>query len=356
MESVNVVFYNVMLPVLPPLRVYGQYERLSRVTEIIKKCEVLYDLDVVVLAEVIPTSIETDITNHMERIGYPYRTEPLQGFLSVKGGVLIFSKFELLDTRTITFGMNCSGKDCMSAKGVVYSNFIKNGYRYHIFATHLQSGAGISKHNVRNMQINMLQKFIKRMKIPVDEPVILCGDLNVDMYKDQTFFKYLLNQLNFNAPTLHNDSTLFTIDNKLNDLVGSDDIGSYSNTDYPNGCKEQYYSTTHCPCCPSEWIDYTLISNNHLRPAKSWMHCITAQVPRFTIPWLSGRTLETVNVSDHFPVVGHFEFVVEELRTYDKRHRITMVETDDNPNLSITTIIVISSVVIILLLAISYSR
>ena len=109
------------------------------------------------------------------------------------------------------------------------------------------------------------------------------------------------------TPIIHQDSHSFTVDPKLNNLVGADDIELYKNEDYPFGCVQEYYSTKQCVCCPSEWIDYTLYSKKHLQPSSSYMRSFVAKVDPFDISFR--YTLETVNiqdVSDHFPILGTF--------------------------------------------------
>ena len=52
--ELNVLTYNIFIPVLKPIRDYGQFERAERVAEVIIKCQEITgkDVDIVILNEV----------------------------------------------------------------------------------------------------------------------------------------------------------------------------------------------------------------------------------------------------------------------------------------------------------------
>jgi endonuclease/exonuclease/phosphatase family metal-dependent hydrolase len=348
----NIGVYNIMIPVLPPVRIYGQYERVTRIKDVVAMCEELYPLDVMVLNEVIPPSIESTVLEDMSKLNFKYHSKPIQDILTEKGGIIIFSKYPVLENQYTLFGDACIGTDCLSAKGIVYIKVAKESQNFNIFATHLQAWSGGGREGVRTQQMKTMSTFITQMKIPTTEAVFLCGDLNIDLYTSNAYFKHIMYNLGFNVPRIHTDSHPFTVDPELNNLVGSDDPDAYRNEEWPNGCVAEYRESKLCVCCSSEWIDYTLVSKNHRKPTDSFMYCAPLKVPKFSMPWNTiVDQLETQDVSDHFPVIGHFEFDSSLGWKSTLQSNLEAPRVDSNPNSVQTTIFVILIVLVSLAVA-----
>jgi hypothetical protein len=329
--KINILSYNIFIPVLPPLRVYGQYERAERVKEIVLKCEEYEELDVVVMNELIPHSIFDIVTEGMASIGFKYKTYQLKDMLTENGGIVIYSKHEIIQQKFTLFGSACKGTDCLSAKGISYARINKDGMMFNIFGTHLQAWPGAKSQFIREEQIQQMGKLMQSMYIPKNEPVFLCGDLNMDMYENNDHLKHLMFTLGLNIPMIHEDSHPFTVDPENNVLSGSDEPYTYKTENWPDGCVEEYYKTKRCPCSPIEWLDYTLYSKKHLKPLNSYMKSINAKVDPFEMELRSGQVETIRDVSDHFPVLGHFEF------TFEKHAKIKTLENyniDTNENTS----------------------
>jgi hypothetical protein len=162
---------------------------------------------------------------------------------------------------------------------------------------------------VRRKQVDILASFMKNMAIPEREPVLLCGDLNMDLYANNADLKHLLFALDMDMPTISGHSNPYTVDPTLNILVGSDDPSAYTSPEFPKGCVAEYLQTLKCPCCPSEWLDYVLFSKKGLQPVESRLTAIAAKVERFAMPFVQARLqVESQDVSDHFPVIADFTF------------------------------------------------
>lgn len=327
-DTLHIVTYNIMTPVPPPIRHYGQSERSERVKVVLKKIEDDYQfVDVVILNEVIAPSVQSTIHQDMHELGFVYRTQKLTDILSVSGGVLIYSKYEITQQETSTFGNKCTGVDCFAAKGVVYARILKNNRPYNIFGTHMQAWPHIKSQRVRDAQIDQTYKFIHSLNIAKNEPVLFCGDMNIDLYMNNDHLKHLLFQLKMDMPEIHPDSHPFTVDPKENKMVGNDDPYEYKSEEWPQGCMEIYYDTLHCPCCPAEWIDYTFYSREHLLPIQSFMTSIKAKVPLFEMNINVSKKVFIQDVSDHFPVLGHFEFPSPAATAENRNHNTSLQRT-----------------------------
>ncbi len=202
---------------------------------------------------------------------YPHQSRVLghDRGLGQDGGVVIASKWPIELEFQRTFGALCAGKDCFAEKGVLYARINKQGRRFHLFATHLQSGADNAE--LRARQLAAIKALIDRMRLPADEPVLIGGDLNVDRLTDAGTgaFGAMMRTLDAGHPPPAADGAYRpTIDPALNGLA--DDK------------RPQY-------------LDYVLYSRAHLRPTRAFnrVRPVAAR----------GRPL-----SDHFAVHGHFVF------------------------------------------------
>jgi len=304
----NLLSMNVFFPVGAPIRFHGQNERSIRVKNVIQEIDKKENIDAVIFNEVIIPECEAIILKDMENLGFRYRTEQLSAPFAVYGGTLIFSKHPITMQDRTLFGDKCTTTDCLSAKGVNFARVLKNDNYFNIFSMHLQAWNSTTSQIVRESQIQQIYQFIHTLNIPQTEAVLFAGDLNIDLYTANPHLKHLMYKLDMNIPEIHEDSTKFTFDPKNNKLVGADDPELYQNEQYPNGCVDEYLSTLECPCCPSTWIDYTMYSSKHLQPTSSYMKAIMVKVPPFKIFLSLTKEVEVQDVTDHFPVLGHFIF------------------------------------------------
>lgn len=328
----NIMTYNVMLPLLPPIKIYGQLERLQRVPRVVELCKQECSLDAVVLCEVIPPSVYKTLITSMAAIGFSFYTKPLKDVLTGYGGVVVFSKREIHQQAQTLYGETCSGADCLSAKGVTYARVEKDGLWINIFATHLQAWPGIIPQLVRENQMKYIRQSITSLAIPADEPVLLCGDMNADLYTSKDFIQHLSYSLDVVVPEVHDTSHPFTFDSATNRLVGSDDISSYTSKSWSDGCVKEYLATTYCPCCPREWLDYTMFSSRHLKPTSSSMQSIAIKVDKFPMPFhATDRIIDDMqDVSDHYPVIGRFSFELG--KKTEKNIQVSTFEVGRNSN------------------------
>lgn len=325
--SLHILSFNLMTPVLPPLRNYGQHERASRLHEVIK---MFPTLDVVILNEINPSPIEQLVTKQMKDLGFSYQTQNLTRSMAVNGGVMIFSKFLITQTEMTTFGDKCVGFDCFAAKGMVYTRIKKEGFYFNVLGTHLQAWPSVEAQIIRDGQMKQMNRFIQWLNIPPNEPLIMCGDINMDLYKERDNLNHLLYQMQMELPVIHPESHALTIDPQNNKLVGVDDPSEYWNEDFPNGCVNEYFETLKCPCCPDEWLDYTIYSTRHLQPESTYMKSVMAKVQPFQMPLSLQQTITSQDISDHFPLYSVFTFNFEASARHNKDHLETDAEYRDH--------------------------
>ncbi len=340
--EINVLVWNIMIPVLPPLRYFGQFERAERIPQVIQTInDTEKPLDVIVFNELIPPPIYDIITSKLQKIGFFYTTKRIQDILTESGGISIYSRYPIVDEGYTLYGSECAISDCLSSKGVVYAKINKMGFIANILGTHFQSGEKYQF--IREEQTKLVLQFIQNLNIPNVEPLLFCGDLNMCRFLNNAEIKHLMFTLNMELPQISESSHPFTFDPRINPLVGIDDPTQYVSKEYPYGCADQYYKTKNCICCDNQWLDFSLVSKNHLRPLSSNMKSIVAKAKEdFDFDFTANDHLLTSMVSDHFPILGHFEFPLQPFGyTFNKTNPQTTNSNSEQVALFIILIIIL---------------
>lgn len=262
----HVLTYNVFLRA-PALVLRDGQDRRS-----LQMASQLRGYDVILLQEAFSDRYREQLLEGLA-LDYPFRSAVLgrDRLLRQDGGVVIVSRWPILHQAQRTFGETCSGIDCLASKGVVYARIDKLGSTYHLFAAHTQADKGDSKATVRRDQLRMIRKLVDSQHIPPDEAVIVGGDLNVDLFSDDTDGEYSSMQRILDAThprPIPGPGYSATWDGAANELVQGQ---------------------------AREYLDYLLYSNRHLVPCDSFNEVRALAV--------DGRAL-----SDHFAVYGRFDF------------------------------------------------
>ncbi|NRB39024.1 MAG: sphingomyelin phosphodiesterase [Pseudomonadales bacterium] len=208
---------------------------------------------------------------------YPYQTQMLdkEGINVHDGGVIIFSRFPILNEAQFIFP-DCADADCLADKGVNYAAINKLGRVYHVFATHTASFDSAVARHFRQKQFQQMRDFASSLAIPNTETVIYGGDLNVNKLIFLDDYQQMLNTLEADEPNF-TGYTAATFDPRIN-LLAQDPI---------TGGKVEY-------------LDYILVSHAHKLASSNTN---TVQVPRSS----SADLWRVWDLSDHFPVQGFIE-------------------------------------------------
>lgn len=251
--------------------------------------------DVVVFQEAFDDDARAVLINGMKSKGYKYVSNILGNDEGVEqdGGVIIVSRYPIVKQAQIEFN-DCSGSDCLAEKGVVYVKINKkvgtqNNY-FHVFGTHLQTGADPG---VQNKQLDQMRQFINSRKISKSEGVMLAGDFNIDMYNTGRF-NTMLSKLNagyFNGSQIRGHKPAgkdITHDGPINDLGE----GSVS------------------------YLDYVLYSKGHRKPTSASF--AETRVPRALMEWKEFDHEKAMwDLSDHYAVYGNYHFANNMLDDWD---------------------------------------
>lgn len=251
------------------------------------------NIDVVTIDEAFARRQRPKIIENMEKYGFTHHTNVL-GLNSSKawsGGVMVFSKYPIVKTKEYIY-KNYSKKDGNAAKGVLYAQINKDGKLYNIFATHTNASYTFGGKTrlpmddegrlARKKQFVELKKFIDQQNIPSNQPVIIVGDMNVDMISENgkpgDEYHNMLETLNATHPRVIGGK--YTLDRNTNVYVDPNDG-------------------------PPQYLDYALYSNSHQKPQTAYNRPVCLKASGKDVCKKLGYDQE---ISDHYPLFTHWEF------------------------------------------------
>ena len=118
---------------------------------------------------------------------------------------MIISKHILIDSYDEVMFSRCNGwfsnaNDCLVSKGFLYSNLNFNDVNIHLYVTHLDAGNSKKDILARNHQVIELINHINL--VGSQNPVILCGDFNIDYYINSDLINDFLYKTDFEIVSL----------------------------------------------------------------------------------------------------------------------------------------------------------
>jgi len=316
----HIVTANACLSVCPPLRYNGANPRADRFADSIYM-STTKELDVICLQELIVH--RNKVLRHFTK--HPHHTTIARGSLFngnirfVHSGLAIVSKWPIVMQDHFVFqGLSYHAEMFMS-KAILYAKIhFQNKYYINVFVTHVQAWCNETAKQIRLQQFVQMHRFINALHLNPNEPVVLCGDFNIDFYEHSRTLEEMMQTIDF---TMHMPSIpQFSFDPTLNLLVGTDDANEYATRSQQHGCYEEYLNTGICSCCPKQLIDGIATSNQHLQPLSSMTSVLTNVAPQPFQIFINVSTQRmTQNVSDHFAVLTELEFsLIETSNTTQK--------------------------------------
>lgn len=176
-KTLKILSWNVYLLPNPPFIFGNQNRRCTEIIPVLKNG----DWDVVVLQEVFMKKHARKITEGVKTV-YPYHYGPIgkKGLFGQNSGVLVLSRIPAECVDSLIFAGDCRGGDCFADKGAIFLEFNKNGERFQVVGTHMQSGDSPMAQAIRTDQY---QQICTKLMDPYKQsqiPQFLVGDLNTD--------------------------------------------------------------------------------------------------------------------------------------------------------------------------------
>ncbi len=318
--QVSILSFNVCLSIGPPFRFNGCFSRSNKVADSIYEHTHALELDIICLQELVinRSKVLKSLIHH------PFSTDVACGsWLSsnirfIQSGLAIVSRWPILDQRYHIFTGKSYHYEAYMSKAVQYAKIqAQNKYNVHIFNTHTQAWTNSAAQQIRLEQFRQIAEFIKSLNIPPSEPVIICGDFNLDFYESAYVLREFesIADLKFHLPNVPQ----FSFDPTINPLVGTDDIDEYRSSSYKNGCFDEFMNTGLCCCCPKQLLDGIATSNIHLKPISSTSNVIQNKLSKPFEMFINVSTLRNCSfASDHFPILSAFTFNLQESPLVDQ--------------------------------------
>jgi endonuclease/exonuclease/phosphatase family metal-dependent hydrolase len=263
----NVLSYNIFM-LTPPISFSNQTTRAEHLKNSVGS------YDVLLIQEAFDNTAREDYLIPQLSTIFPYYTNVLDlpGTANEDGGTMFFSKWPIeYDTGHVF--QSCFGFECLSNKGVSYAKINKLGKSYHLFNTHTQAYRNAEEIASRKNQIKEIRSFIDFLSIPMNEPIIVGGDLNVDLYANHS----------------NEYDSMFIFLNALEP--------NYTGHPYTFQTTLNYYATSG----PDEYLDYLLPLADFHQPISFFNE---ARIIRQINDPMWGK----FDMSDHFAIYGRFEY------------------------------------------------
>ncbi len=250
------------------------------------------NIDVITINEAFTKSLRPELIRNMHRNGFTHSTDVLNANTRRlwSGGVMVFSKYPIVAKKDYQY-KETAGNDTQAAKGIQYVKIMKGQKPYHIFATHTNASytfGGKTRlplndagRRARSKQFQELKQFIDQQNIPSNEPIIIVGDMNLDMISEQnqnnSEYTDMITKLN--AAHIVPSGHRYTLDRESNQWVGHDDG-------------------------PPQQLDYVLYDRTHQQPTTSSAEIICLKANNKNIC----QKGVAADLSDHYPIRARFKF------------------------------------------------
>ena len=253
-------------------------ENNKRAEMIAHKIGKIKNIDVATFNEGIDSESRNILINNLKKYNFFYHSNVVDiNNIYNNGGIFIVSKFPILSQDIYIF-KNSSGSDSLANKGILYSKIDIKGHIVNIFTTHLQ--AWPEAYKIRKRQIHELLSFAKNKNISKKEIVIITGDFN------QSFKEIKADSNNSLINVEPISRQIYTFDYKNNSLAEEE---------------------------TREILDYILLLKGYKKPSDYFSKILKFKtVKEYNIDiWnlmVYSKSFLTKDLSDHYPVIGVFEF------------------------------------------------
>lgn len=191
-DELHVLSYNVFLRPGPISQTDYPIDRARLIGKWTKNANV----DIVALQEAWqPAALSLLLDEIGGKLPYFVVNQPPKGPNKVdSGGLAIFSRWPIVDTRTLVYD-DCNLDDCLAAKGAVHAVVqISENASLNVVTTHLDAGGSIGDRDARASQVRQLSQFLAEIDRN-SGPIVIMGDFNIDSLSDNGEYEMLIDAL-----------------------------------------------------------------------------------------------------------------------------------------------------------------
>ncbi len=267
-DEVRILSWNIFMLPVSFFPKNGQLERAEAIVEQLRN----QAYDIIVFQEAFEKKARQILWEGLKE-KFPFSSGPGKGnMFKLNSGVWILSKFAFTSEAHIEFN-TCKIADCISKKGAILVEFMKNGKSFQVIGTHLQAEdyPEVRKKQFTDISDKLLKPFEKE-----NVPQFIVGDLNTPS-DDEVNYKEMLSLLNAEdkAPNKTKEwlKDLITWGGRENDLFEAD--------------------ANRVP----QLLDYILLKSNGTQPA--WMERTIEVIQQ---AWNKNKTKK--DLSDHYAIAA----------------------------------------------------
>lgn len=316
--KINVITWNLMLSVKPPLRYNGAKERATRAASAFYSSPAVkqVNVDFICLQEL---SVHRNIVLP-SFVHHPFCTKEMRSSIFGRkprlwpSGLAILSAHPIEKEQHFIFEGPTYHIEKIVAKGMLYvTSVLPDGTRVHLMNIHLNAWSTPEAKRARNSQIAQIKKWIDELQIPPEEPAFLIGDFNIDWYENSNEINQIAQTLGA-KPVNTTSGLMFTFDGQSNPLVGLDAPEEYRLAKTGQGCYEDILNEEGCPCCPRQLLDGAMRVSPKDKNSSQFLER-KAQIfrPQSMSPFEIHFNFFTKrfirDVSDHFAILYTFSFM-----------------------------------------------
>jgi len=208
-KKIKILSWNIYM--LPGFLSHGKKSRAEAIGRILASS----DYDIIVFQEAFDANARNILSRFLQP-AFPFEAGPAnRKMISLKtnSGIWVFSKYPIRNTTSITFHTRV-GVDALSRKGALLVEVEIDDQVIQVVGTHLQNAG---KDWLRYSQcVELNQRLLAPLQRP-GIPQILCGDFNIDRYRNTEGYTYMLNVLGASDGRLMG-SEFFSFDRPNNDI------------------------------------------------------------------------------------------------------------------------------------------
>jgi endonuclease/exonuclease/phosphatase family metal-dependent hydrolase len=315
---INVITWNLMLSVKPPLRYNGAQERASLAASAFYSSPAVkqINVDFICLQEL---SVHRNIVLS-SFVHHPFCTKEMRSSIFGRkprlwpSGLAVLSAHPIEKERHFIFEGPTYHIEKIVAKGMLYvASVLPDRTRVHLMNIHLNAWSTPEAKKARNSQIAQIKKWITELQIPPEEPAFLIGDFNIDWYENSSEINQIAQTLGA-RPVRTTSGLMFTFDGQSNPLVGLDAPEEYRLAKTGKGCYEDILNEEGCPCCPRQLLDGAMRvspkedSGSQFLEKKAQIFRPQSMSPfEINFNFFTKRFIR--DVSDHFAILYTFSFL-----------------------------------------------
>lgn len=162
----------------------NQVDRAKKIAEQIEKLEEKdgKKIDVLCLQEVIDNKVHEILKKELKKIGFIFKSKRLDINWRMNGGIVTYSRFPITEQSSKIFKIEHSSLIFAPVtRGAVCVKIMKGTRYFNIVNTHLDS----FNPDYRKKQMVVLNDWINEQYFSEDEPIIICGDFNIDYHDEE---------------------------------------------------------------------------------------------------------------------------------------------------------------------------